>query len=398
AGRRRVADPIAVVLAVREGSPSLADGAGLPTLRLGGLDRSSAAALVGDTVADRLYGATGGNPLALLELAPEASRLAEIPLDAPAPVVSSVARGFVSRAASLPERTRRALVLAAASDTGEVSTLARAVAGSIEDLAAAEDEGLVVLREGRVEFRHPLARSAVYGEATAEERRAAHRALAGALPDRDADRRAWHLALASVGPDDAASSALEQAGARPVERSAYAVATAAYERAAGLATAEGEVAPLLYLAGDAAWLAGQADRAVELLDRARGHEQDASLAVRIEHLRGRIAARRGPVEEARSILVAAAEEAAHADPERAVVMLAEATYASFYAGDARAMLRAAERASELAPRANGRAAIFAGLALGMALIFSGAGGAGARSIRAAVDRLEASDELRDHPH
>src|SRR5438445_105921 len=91
-----------------------ARGAGLPTLRLGGLDRASAAALVGDTVADRLYGATGGNPLALLELAPEASRLAEIPLDAPAPVVSSVARGFVSRAASLPERTRRALVLAAA--------------------------------------------------------------------------------------------------------------------------------------------------------------------------------------------------------------------------------------------------------------------------------------------
>ena len=34
----------------------------------------------------------------------------------------------------------------------------------------------------------------------------------------------------------------------------------------------------------------------------------------------------------------------------------------------------------------------------MALIFSGAGGAGARSIRAAVDRLEASDELRDDPH
>src|SRR5438445_956330 len=108
--RRLVADPIAVVLAVREGSPSLVDGAGLTMMRLAGLDREAAAELVGDAAADRLYGATAGNPLALLELAPEASRLAEVPLDAPAPVVSSVARGFVRRAASLPEPTRRALV------------------------------------------------------------------------------------------------------------------------------------------------------------------------------------------------------------------------------------------------------------------------------------------------
>src|SRR5207237_10851695 len=104
----------------------------------------------------------------------------------------------------------------------------------VEYLFPAETAGLIVLREGRVEFSHALARSALYGAAPAAERRAAHRALAGALPDSDADRRAWHLALATVGPDDAAASALEQAGARARERSAYAVATAAYERAATL--------------------------------------------------------------------------------------------------------------------------------------------------------------------
>ena len=37
--RRLVADPVAVVLAVRQGEPSLLDGADLPTLRLQGLDR-----------------------------------------------------------------------------------------------------------------------------------------------------------------------------------------------------------------------------------------------------------------------------------------------------------------------------------------------------------------------
>ena len=74
----------------------------------------------------------------------------------------------------------------------------------------------------------------MYADAAAHERREAHAALAAALPDRDVDRRAWHLAAASVGPDDQASRALEQAGARARERSAYAVAAAAFERAAGL--------------------------------------------------------------------------------------------------------------------------------------------------------------------
>ena len=299
------------------------------------------------------------------------------------------------RAELLPERTRRALVLAAASDTGELPSLERAHPGCVDDLLPAEAGGLVALRDGRVEFSHVLARSAVYGAAPVEERRAAHRALAGALPDRDADRRAWHLALATVGPDDAASSALEQAGARAYERSAYAVAAAAYERAATLSH---EPARLRYLAADAAWLAGQAEQAISLLEHADPHEHDHSLTLRVDHLRAQIAARRGPVREAQSLLAAAAERAAATDPEAAVVMLAEATVQFFYAGDAPGMLRTADRASELATGVEGRAAIFAGLARGMALIFVGEGEEGARTIRHAVARLEASDELRNDPH
>ena len=106
-------------------------------------------------------------------------------------------------------------------------------------LAGAESAGLVTLDGGRVEFRHPLARSAIYADAPAGQRRDAHRALAAALPDRDVDRRAWHLAAAATGPDEAASAALEQAGARSRDRSAYATAAAAYERA-GRLTADHE--------------------------------------------------------------------------------------------------------------------------------------------------------------
>src|SRR5690348_6164272 len=73
--RRLVADPIAVLVAVREGEPSLLDGADLPVLPIGGLTSDEAAVLVrglAPEAAWRLHGATAGNPLALLELALDA--------------------------------------------------------------------------------------------------------------------------------------------------------------------------------------------------------------------------------------------------------------------------------------------------------------------------------------
>src|SRR5205823_933014 len=139
----------------------------------------------------------------------------------------------------------------------------------LDRLIAAEGVGLVSLRFGAVQFRHPLARSAIYADAPAEERRAVHRALAGALPDRDVDRRAWHLASAAVGPDEVASSALAQAGARARERSAYATAAAAYERAGALTADPERRARLLLEAARGAWLAGGADDALRLLGEGR---------------------------------------------------------------------------------------------------------------------------------
>ena len=407
--RRLIADPVAVVLTVRAGEPSLLDGADLATLRLQGLDRASAAELlrhqrdepISQGLADRLHHDTGGNPLALLELGEERQRLADLPPGAPLAAGTSIASVYLLRFRSLPQRTRDALVLAAAIDSGEVPVLARAapmLGLDLSDLIPAEAAALITVHDSRVEFRHPLARSAIYGDSPAERRRAVHRALAGALPDTDADRRAWHLALASFGPDDAASSALEQAGQRAYQRSAYEVSSRAFERAARLAPDEVRQDRLLYAAADAAWLGGLADRATALLDEASLHDPAPELAVSIEQLRGHIATRRGPVSEAQQILLTAAERAAPIDPERGVVMLAEAVNASFYAGDAVTMRLAAERAASLAPHGSeGRTAFFALIAQGMALVFSGEGERGARAIRAAVEVLEHSDELRDDP-
>jgi DNA-binding CsgD family transcriptional regulator len=408
--RRLAADPVAAILVARAGEPSLLDGSGLEVLHLSGLDRNAAAALlarearghVDADVADRLYRATAGNPLALIEFAPEAAQLAGAPvIEGPLPVSTRLTDAFLRRHGALPERTRRALLLAAASDVGEAAVLARAAAligADLADLEPAEAAGLIMLSGGRIEFRHPLARSAIYGDAPRGQRREAHRALADALPDRDADRRAWHLAEAAVGPDDAAASALEQAGARARERSAYAVAAAAFERAARLAPDDGRRAGLLFAAADTSWLAGLADRAVSLLEEAVVCASDPLLLMRIEHLRGHAATRRGPVMEGYAILVRAAAQGRALDPDRAIVMLAEAVNAAFYAGNAVEMLRAADRTADLVSTdPGGAAAFFATIAQGMALVFAGRGDIGAGDIRQAVDIFAASPSMRTDP-
>ena len=76
-GRRLHADSLGLLFGVREPSPGLAVLDGLPTRRLGGLEPEAARVLlaasvsgpVNARVAARIIAETGGNPLALLELA-----------------------------------------------------------------------------------------------------------------------------------------------------------------------------------------------------------------------------------------------------------------------------------------------------------------------------------------
>jgi DNA-binding CsgD family transcriptional regulator len=388
--RRLVADAIAVLLGVRDGEPSLLDGADLDTLRLEGLDLEATATLLPagtsrETV-ERLHRNTGGNPLALLELAERE------PTDAALAAPLRVTEAYVDRVRGLPRRTRAALVLTAASDGGDAAVVARAAARlqlDLSDLEPAEELGLVELRGGLIELRHPLMRSAIYGGATPEERRGAHRALADSLPDSEADRRAWHLALAAVGVDESASSALEQAGARARGRSAYDVASHAFERAATLTGEARRRAFLTFAAAEQAWLAGLGDRALALLANISG--ADAALLIEIEHLRGEIALRRGPVDEARVLLRTAAESA------QSPVLFAEAAEAAFFAGDTEEMRACGERAAELAATVGGnRNAFFGQMSAGMGRVLSGEE-TGADLIRSAVSVLERSDELERDP-
>ena len=105
---------------------------------------------------------------------------------------------------------------------------------------------------------------------------------------------------------------------------------------------------LLVAAAQAAWLAGDEHRTLSLLDDAQTHVPAQPIAARIDHLRGQVAMRRGPVMDGYPLIVDAAGQIAEADPEMAVVMLAQAVHGCFYAGDTPAMIAAAESAVALA--------------------------------------------------
>jgi DNA-binding CsgD family transcriptional regulator len=395
AARRLFADAVAIVIATR--SPA----SDLPTLALEGLDREAAAAVLSrhaggplpPGAADRLFEATLGNPLALVELAATA---AEPPAGPLTPVETSIEHTFAPRIGALPEPTRRLLALAAAEDSGDLAVLECAAAAlglDFAELAAAERARLVTVSGAQLLFGHPLARSAAYRSASSDERRAAHRALAAAGDD--PDRRAWHRARAVLGHDGNAATELEHAAARARERGGYTAAASAFERAARLTSSRPDRARRLFCAAEATWLAGHTDRAAQRLAEARAECEDPALLGAIDHLRGHAALRSGRVQDAYDILVEAAE---NAPPAEAVVLLAEASEASFYAARPESMLRTAQASWAALPAQPGeRERVCGGLALGMALIYTGAGEPGAQRLREATTLLEHSDALSGDP-
>ncbi|HZI96538.1 MAG TPA: AAA family ATPase, partial [Actinomycetales bacterium] len=405
AARRLFADPVAVLAAARSNESDAFTEAGLPSLDLEGLDPSSTGELISRSrnrdvpwaLVERLHRATGGNPLALLELAGEPDDLDHRPGDAPVPVSDALARAFAVRASRLDQPVRTLLLLTAATD-GDLGVVARAadtLSLDLTRLVDAERAGLVRVGSGRVGFRHPLVRSAVYSGAAADERRAAHRALAGAVGD-DSDRRAWHLSEAALGPDEEAASALEGAGDGARARAAYSVAAGAYERSAALTSDVGRRAGRLIDAGQAAWLAGQGDRGLALLDAATQLAPPLPLRRRAAELRGAVQARGGSPVVARDLLIATAEEAAGDAPDVAIVHLADAVLACFYAGDARTALALAERIESLLGRVvTARARVLGTMAAGIGRVLAGEGGA--EQVREAVAELGSSEGLAAEP-
>src|SRR5438034_8270252 len=169
AARRLHAEGVAMLFAAREGEfqPGV-----LPELRLRPLDvvtvrellsdRSGAA--VAEDVARRVAAATGGNALAVAELASlltPAQLAAREPLPLPLPLSTGVERLFADRVRALAPSTQQLLVVAAADDTAKPEVVlgaAERLELDVSALDAAEQADLVRVDADEVRFRHPLVR------------------------------------------------------------------------------------------------------------------------------------------------------------------------------------------------------------------------------------------------
>ncbi|ONI89737.1 hypothetical protein ALI22I_14710 [Saccharothrix sp. ALI-22-I] len=351
--RRLHAAPVATIFAVRDGERPF-PAAGLDSVTLSRLDRPDAARLVAATrplpreVADRVVAESGGNPLAIVELAAHAAEATGLPAPvAPLPVTGRFEEHFGRQVRALPDRTRRALLVAACDNESALPTVlaaAERLGLGATDFGPAERGRLVHVTPDGVVFRHPLIRAACYQDAAYAERRTAHQALALSLNEpRDADRRVWHLATAAEGPDDEVADELERVAERAVGRGGPAAAARALERAAGLSTSPAARGRRLVAAARAAYDAGQFDRAVDLADAGTHLAQRPGDIAEAGWIRAQVAYERSSPAEAARIALEAAGPVLVVDPRRAVAILTEAVWCARDAADLGLLSRAAEQ-------------------------------------------------------
>jgi DNA-binding CsgD family transcriptional regulator len=406
AGRRLEAEGIAMIFAAREGDVRSFEAPGLPELQLRGLDADAsgelldqrAQATLSPEARNRLIEETGGNPLALLTLSSmltEAQLTGAEPLLHPLPVSARVERAFLTRVRELPDETQALLLVAAADDSGSLATVlgaAERVGAGVQALDAAEQARLVRVQDRELEFLHPLVRSAVYYGAPLSKRQAAHQALADVLvAESDADRRAWHRAAGCVEPDVTVVDELEQAAERARRRSGFVAASLAFERAAALTADDHHRLRLLSGAVESAWLAGRLERAVVLLERARPLATDRAELAELDRWRGLIEVNVGVPADACELLVRGARQMAATDCERALYMLAIATTAAGYSGDADGVVAIAELAAEMPPGDTPLAHFLMQFLIGVGAFFGSDFGTAALSFRAALKLADGVD-------
>jgi DNA-binding CsgD family transcriptional regulator len=325
--RRLLAERVALVCAARTG---IGDGvlAGLPALEIRGLsDGDARPLLLGSVhgpidvpVADRILAESRGNPLALLEL-PRTWRAAGLAggfgLPAGQPVAGKVEHSYVQRLRLLPAGTQLLVLTAAAEPLGDPALLHRAAGALGVEMAAAApavDAGLFQVGR-RVEFAHPLVRSAAYRAADAADRRRVHRALADATDAlTDPDRRAWHRARATSGPDEEVAAQLEQSAGRAQARGGIAAAAAFLQRSVELTVDPARRAQRALTAAQTSFQAGAFEAALGLVAMAEAGPLDEFERARADLVRGQLAFASGLASNAPPLLLKAARRLEQFDP------------------------------------------------------------------------------------
>ncbi len=317
--RRLLAEPVGIVFGAREPGEELRY---VPELEVRGVRDSDARALLNsavrfrldEAVLGRIVAETRGNPLALLEL-PRGMTAIQLAggfglLGAEA-LTGRIEESFVRRLELLSDEGRRLLLVAAAEPVGDPLLLWRAAErlgigpGAAE---SAEAEGLLAIG-GRVTFRHPLVRSAMYRSAAADDRRAVHLALAEATDRQaDPDRRAWHLAAAASGPDEEVALELERSAGRAQARGGLAAAAAFLRRAVALTGDPVLRADRALASAQASLQAGEFDAALGLAAAAEAGPLDEFQRALVDLLRAQVAFGAGLWSDAPPLLLKAARQ------------------------------------------------------------------------------------------
>ncbi len=246
---------------------------GLEQRQIGAMLRAVLAEPLPARTLQRIHEASGGNPFLALELGRAVLRHADrLAPDDPLPVSSRLKSLLGDRLSDVKPSAREVLLVAASSSRPTLSLLIRACGQTAESaIAAAEQLGLVTVTAGVVRFTHSLLREYIYAEATSEERREAHRLLAGVVDEPVEQVR--HLALATPGEDPDLALRLDEA------------ATAARDRGA-----PGTAARLARLAADRTPFGDRCGQATRLVQAARDAQaaglvaesnEDARLAIRV---------------------------------------------------------------------------------------------------------------------
>lgn len=345
AARRLQAERVAVIAASRPLDHLDGEGLGrvlrsLPTLDVTGLPVAECHRLLPHAapgVTAALAAGTGGNPLAMLEAAALLDadvRAGSWPMvgDLPPTSAADTYREVLSTLSPGAREAGRVLAHAGRAPAHVVHRALTVLSITAPELEAFERTGLGRLSNGRVSWRHPLARSAS-AEGPAERTRRVHAVLAEcwASVPQGRPQWAWHMSEAVSGPDPMVAEALAEVAQLSAARDASIEAADAWERAAELTVDAGRRRELLGLAARAAFRGGSAVRAARLYDGAltpsaeAGHEDERSVLL---HERGRVEHGLGRPSTAYSLLMDAARAGAG---QRRVWAASEAVLAAMYA-------------------------------------------------------------------
>ncbi|MFG2372193.1 AAA family ATPase [Streptomyces sp. NPDC048504] len=394
--RRLATERVALVMAARRGRQEDGIQESVPQTTLGPLSDDECWTLLRrqaldrtDRAADRIVRLANGNPLVLVEYAAALARARACgtePWDdsweAPGPLVERAWRGQLRM---LPARSRKALVYVAAGRAPQWPLLQRVLAFdglTTADLDAAEAAGLVRMRDGACELRHPVLRPVVLGQCATVRRLEVYRRLATLS---SGELQTWYLAAAAPGPDESVAARLVSDARQARQRGALAAAAPAWRRAGELSPDPADAARRLFEAAHDAFYGGTTRDAAEWCEQALTRSQDPLLTADIELLRGQACTWLGDPGRAHQLLVGAARTVEPVDRSRASQLYGAAVVPATMDGRIRDACDIAARCEALADGMHGTRRRQAAVMRARAEVLGGDVSAGRTTLLALLD-------------